>query len=152
MHKNVVPNVVNSILNETYERIRDRPKCYKKNCLCSVVVFSCKKHSLDIIPDIADTPRQDHSCYSQPPWTPFHPCLKRRSRLRDSCSLFLRIKKQVRTQKVVSLKTRIESTPGTSVGSGFYLEKVPSFEAREAHRYWNNQLGIFRARGLLDHP
>ena len=31
---------------------------------------------------------------------------------------------------------------------------APSFEAREAHRYLKNRLGIFRARdgGLLDHP
>ena len=36
----------------------------------------------------------------------------------------------------------------------FFFDKVPSFEAREAHRYLNNRLGIFRARGggLLDHP
>ena len=34
-----------------------------------------------------------------------------------------------------------------------FFEKVPSFEAREANRYLNNRLGIFRARGrgLLDH-
>ena len=37
---------------------------------------------------------------------------------------------------------------------GTFLLKAPSFEAREAHRYQNNRLGIFRIRsgGLLDHP
>ena len=36
----------------------------------------------------------------------------------------------------------------------FVFVKAPSFEAREAHRYYNNRLCIFRARGggLLDHP
>ena len=28
-----------------------------------------------------------------------------------------------------------------------FFDKAPSFEAREAHRYLNNRLGIFRARG-----
>ena len=34
-----------------------------------------------------------------------------------------------------------------------FCVKAPSFEASEAHRYQNNRLGIFRARGgcLLDH-
>ena len=35
-----------------------------------------------------------------------------------------------------------------------FFDKAPSFKAREAHRYLNILLGIFRARGggLLDHP
>ena len=35
-----------------------------------------------------------------------------------------------------------------------FFDKAPSFEAKEAHRYQNNRLGIFRARGggSLDHP
>ena len=35
-----------------------------------------------------------------------------------------------------------------------FFGKAPSFEAREAHRYLNNRLGIFRASGggLLNHP
>ena len=38
-------------------------------------------------------------------------------------------------------------------GLFFVVDKAPSFEAREAHKYLNNRLGIFRARagGLLDH-
>ena len=40
-----------------------------------------------------------------------------------------------------------------TLSDGFFV-KATSFEAREAHRYKNNRLGIFRARGggLLDHP
>ena len=35
-----------------------------------------------------------------------------------------------------------------------FFDKATSFEKREAHRYLNNRLGIFRDRGggLLDHP
>ena len=34
----------------------------------------------------------------------------------------------------------------------YFFDKAPSFEAREAHQYLNNWLGIFHARGggLLD--
>ena len=36
----------------------------------------------------------------------------------------------------------------------YFFDMAPSFVAREAHRYLNNRLGIFLARGggLLDHP
>ena len=38
--------------------------------------------------------------------------------------------------------------------SSVFFAKAPSFEAREAHWYYNNWLGILCARGggLLDHP
>ena len=58
------------------------------------------------------------------------------------------------------LQDQGRTTPWDYVGSyaarlrtEFYY-KAPSFEAREAHRYLNNRLGLFRAKGggLLDHP
>ena len=42
----------------------------------------------------------------------------------------------------------------TNFFASVFFHTAPSFEAKEAHRYLNNWLGIFRARGggLLDHP
>ena len=48
----------------------------------------------------------------------------------------------------------IESEITLPLLQGLFFDKAPFFEAREAHRYLNNRLGIFRARGrgLLNHP